>query len=193
MLVLESAAALLALAYVLLAIKEDRKCWYAAILSSTLYIAVFYDARLYLEAGLQIFFIVLAFLGLKKWQSRIAKQESKIHYISLKKHLTLIALTTSISICFGFIIAQNTNADLPYLDALITCFSVMTTYLVAEKIIENWLYWIVIDVLSIFVNFHKGLYLFAILFFIYTIVAVIGYFNWKKEMNPFNIKNQSVG
>ena len=186
MLVLESAAALLALAYVLLAIKEDRKCWYAAILSSTLYIAVFYDARLYLEAGLQIFFIVLAFLGLKKWQSRIAKQESKIHYISLKKHLTLIALTTSISICLGFIIAQNTNADLPYLDALITCFSVMTTYLVAEKIIENWLYWIVIDTVACLVYFYKGLNLTAILFFLYTILAIRGYQKWQKVLNDEN-------
>ena len=187
MFALELTAALLALAYVLLAIKEDRKCWYAAILSSALYIAVFYDARLYLEAGLQIFFIVLAFLGLKKWHSTTKESESKVHYISFKKHFVLIGLTTCVSICLGFIIAQNTNSDLPYLDALITCFSVMTTYLVADKVIENWLYWIIIDAVACIVYFYKGLNLTAILFFLYIILAIRGYQQWKTILKDQNI------
>ena len=90
----------------------------------------------------------------------------------------VILIATLIS---GYLLADNTNARLPYLDSFTTWASVLTTLMVARKIIENWLYWVVIDFVSIFLYLDRGLYQTAALFVLYIVLAVAGYIIWTKK------------
>ena len=81
----------------------------------------------------------------------------------------------------GYLLAENTTAVWPYVDAFTTWGSVVTTFMVARKILENWLYWIVIDSVSIFLYIDRGLYLTALLFVAYVVIVIIGFFNWKRH------------
>ena len=190
--------------YVILAAKENPFCWPVGLVgvSFAFFVYLAPEVKLYSEAILQIFYAIMSVYGWWIWTRTESSTSEKldsydssleIHQWPLKYHLRLLVVGLVVAVLWGRFTLLMFGASLPYIDAVTTAFSLIATYMVTQKVLENWLYWIVIDVLGIFVNFHKGLYLFAILFFIYTIVAVIGYFNWKKEMNPFNIKNQSVG
>jgi nicotinamide mononucleotide transporter len=79
----------------------------------------------------------------------------------------------------GYLLARNTSAAWPYLDSFTTWASILTTYMVAKKILENWIYWLVIDSLSIFLYLQRDLYLYSLLFLIYLVIVVFGYLNWR--------------
>jgi len=81
-----------------------------------------------------------------------------------------------------FIMKNYTNASNPFWDGLVSAGSIVATWMLAQKIIEQWLLWIVIDGISIGLFIYKNLNLTAILFFVYTILAIIGYFQWKKQL-----------
>ena len=71
---------------------------------------------------------------------------------------------------------------MPIIDSFTTCFSIIATFLVVKKILENWIYWIIIDLVSIYIYFSRDLHLTSLLFLVYTVIAIIGYFNWKKKL-----------
>lgn len=98
-----------------------------------------------------------------------------------KTHSLAIAAILLLSIISGFLLDQNTQAAWPYLDSFTTWGSVVTTYMVAKKVLENWLYWLVIDAVAMVLYIERGLYPTAILFGLYLILVIIGYFSWKQD------------
>ena len=178
----ESIAVILALAYLLLAMKQNIWCWSAAFVSSGIYVVVFWHVHLYMEAILNFYYVAMAVYGYWMW-TRGGKQHHgvKVTSLSLNTHLMIIVITGLIALIIGYFMANNTDAAFPYLDAMTTCFAIMTTYLVAKKILENWLYWIVINSVSIYLYSSKGLMLTSALFVLYVILAVKGYLEWKKS------------
>ena len=89
-----------------------------------------------------------------------------------------------ISLVSGALLHRYSAAALPFLDSFTTWGSVLTTFMVARKVLENWIYWIVIDATSIVLYLDRGLYLYAGLFVAYLVIAVFGYFNWRHSMAP---------
>ena len=85
----------------------------------------------------------------------------------------------------GATLEKYTQAALPFLDALTTWGAIITTYMVAKKILENWIYWFVIDSISIYLYISRELYLTAFLFFIYLIIIIFGYRSWIKKLNNY--------
>lgn len=180
-----------ALLYVLLAIREYRVCWIAAIVSSLAYIPTFYIARLYTETVLQLFFIATSLYGWFAWGKKKNQEINKnnipvvlkISVWPLLRHIKLIFLSVIISGITGLILSEFSNASFPYIDAAITVFSIGTTWLQARKILENWVYWIVIDSLAVMVYIKKGLLLTSGLYGLYVILALGGLIEWKKHYN----------
>lgn len=185
---IEILAVLTALLYLVLAIKENRYCWPAAIISSLLYIFVFIEVKLYLEACLQVFFIVLSVRGWLRWEGEKALS---IHCMNIRQHIFGISGMAFLAIFLAQVLIAYTDASLPYVDALITCFSIYATFLVNEKYLENWIYWVVIDAIAVIVYFSKGLEYTTGLFLAYTILAIQGYFVWKKNYAGQNSTNYS--
>ena len=178
---MEMSAVLFAIIYLLLAVKQDVKCWFAAIISSLLYFFIMYDADLYMEAYLQIFYIIMAFYGLQQWRSGDANAPQFIVRTWDKRlHIKVIILIIFMSLISGFLLEKYTNAILPFIDGLTTWGAIVATYMVAKRLLENWIYWFVIDFISIFLFMSRGLYLTAGLFFIYLVIIYFGYMSWVK-------------
>ena len=181
---LEIFAVCSAILYLILAANEDVRCWYAALFSSILYMYIMYTAGLMMESFLQIFYICMAIYGWYIWSSKInVEQELKIRSWKMQYHLYTITIVTLLAIITGFFLERYTQAALPFLDAFTTWGAIITTYMVAKKIIENWIYWFVIDSISIYLFMSRELYLTSLLFFIYLIIIIFGYRSWMKKLN----------
>ena len=181
---LEIFAVCSAILYLILAANEDVRCWYAALFSSILYMYIMYTAGLMMESFLQIFYICMAIYGWYIWSSKInVEQELKIRSWKMQYHLYTIMIVTLLAIISGFLLEKYTQAALPFLDAFTTWGAIITTYMVAKKIIENWIYWFVIDSISIYLFISRELYLTSLLFFIYLIIIIFGYRSWMKKLN----------
>ena len=177
-------AVFLSVTYLLLAIKQNLWCWVAAFISTLIYTVLFFDASLLMDSALNMFYLVMAIYGWYSWKygNGINKNEElEITTYGLNKNLKIIGGLIIVSLILGYIMANYTSADFAYLDTFTTVFAVFTTYTLTKKVLENWLYWIVIDSVSIYIYINKGFYLTAVLFAFYTILAFIAYKNWKKE------------
>ena len=176
----EITAMALAILYLLLAVKQDIRCWTAWILSSCLYLYVMYTAGLYMEAFLQIFYIVMGIYGWAQWSKKQGDESLLVLTWKPSKHVVAVLLIITLAFFSGSLLEKYTNAALPFLDALTTWGAIVTTYMVAKKILENWIYWFVIDAISIYLFISRELYFTAFLFFAYLIIIVIGYRSWNQ-------------
>jgi len=187
----ELLAVVLAIAYLLLALRENSLCWYCALASTAIYTGLFWDVSLLMESALNVYYMAMAVYGWHQWRRsdssrgelhRELHRGIAIHSWPLTHHILAWSLIVLLSVVSGFLLASNTSAALPYLDSFTTWGSVLTTWMVARKVLENWLYWIVIDGASIVLYLDRDLYLTSLLFSAYVIIVVFGYFSWRKRM-----------
>ncbi len=179
----EWGAVLLALVYLVLAARNDIRCWIWGGLSCVLWAwAAFSLYRLYVDALLQVFYVLMSVWGWWTWKSGGGGQGLPITRMSRGEHLVLLFGGSLLSWLVGYLFAQHTDAAVPYLDAFTTVFSVLTTFLVIFRKLENWLYWLVIDTVYIYQYGSRGGYLFALLFALYLFLAWVGYQKWKKSL-----------
>ena len=177
--IIESIAVFFSVLYIVLAARESIWCWGAACISVSIYIYICYTAKLYPETGLQIFYLIMAGAGYYMW-NKDKKEEIK-EWTELK-HLGIIFLGTILTLFMGFYFSIYTDSVMPITDSFTTIFSLIATYMVVKKVLGNWLYWIVIDLVSVYLYFNRDLHLTSLLFIVYTIIAVFGYFSWVNRM-----------
>ena len=176
---LEIGAVFLAVAYLLLAVRRDIRCWIAGIMSSSIYFVLMFTANLYMESILQIFYIFMGVYGFNQWKSDITNtEEISITTWNLKTHLIVLGIILISSYFAGYILDTYTDAKLPFLDSLTTFGALFATYMVAKKILENWIYWFLIDSVSIYLFIERELYLTSILFCLYLIIIIFGFRSW---------------
>lgn len=178
---LELTAVVLALAYVVLAIRENRLCWAAALVSSGLYTLIFWRAALLMESALQVFYAVMAVYGWLHWGSGSTATTLAIRRWSTQQHLLALGAILLISTASGTLLHYYTRAALPWLDSLTTVAALVATWMVTQKVLENWLYWIVIDAVSIYLYLSRDLHLTAGLFLGYTLLAWAGWQTWRQH------------
>ena len=175
----EVVAVVLALMYLLLAMKERIECWYAAFASTAIYIFLFWDVNLLMESALQIYYLAMALYGWWQWRGQQNSDEPLvIQTWSLPRHVFIITMMAVLVMLSGYLLSAHTSAALPYLDSFTTWGAVVTTYMVTRKVLENWLYWIVVDGVSVYLYIDRGLYLTALLFVLYVIIVVFGFVQW---------------
>lgn len=179
---LEIVSVVFGLIYVILAARENIWCWPAAFIGTGTAIFLFWDASLLMESALNIYYLLMAVFGWWQWQyGSKQKTELAISSWQLKSHLLILLLIAILTFSSGYLLSNNTSAALPYVDSFTTWAAVITTWMIACKILENWLYWIVIDAVCVWLYAERGLYLYALLFFAYTVIASIGYFKWRQN------------
>lgn len=180
----EAVGAALGLAYLLLAVRRNLLCWLCAFLSTAIYLVLFARAALYMQSLLQVFYLVMAIYGFIEWRKgRTESGDVLIRTWPLWRHLTAAALVAVATLVNGWLLAQNTDAAAPYVDSFVTWGSVVTTWMVARRVIENWLYWIVVDAIAAWLYFSQGLLVTTLLFVIYLGIVVRGYFAWRRELS----------
>ena len=184
---LEILAVILGIAYLLLAMRENILCWYAAFFSTAIFLSVFWEVKLYMESGLQVYYLAMAVYGWYQWRNNNnnenngASNSLLISTWTTQRHVTIILVTLCISGVSGYGLATYTDANFPYLDSLTTWGAIVTTYMVARKVLENWIYWFVLDALSIYLYIDRGLYFTALLFAAYLIIVIFGYRTWSRR------------
>jgi nicotinamide mononucleotide transporter len=179
---LESIAVLFSILYVILVARENIWCWAAAMVSVSLYIFICYEAKLYAETGLQVFYLIMAITGYVFWKESSNKQQVNIKELSIGNHALILFVGIVFTLILGYVLTIYTQAKLPLLDSFTTVFSIIATFMVIKKILENWFYFIAIDLISIYLYNSRDLQQTAMLFMLYTIIAFIGYYNWIRLM-----------
>ena len=178
----ESAAVLSALAYLVLAARESNWCWYFAFASTAIYSVLFREVSLLMESALNVYYMAMAVYGWHQWRRGGGDHQGiRIHTLGMRGHGLVIAAILALTAVSGFLLSRYSTAAWPYVDSFTTWASVIATYMVARKILENWLYWIVIDLVSIPLYLSRGLELTALLFVAYVMIAIVGFFRWQKH------------
>lgn len=182
LLIAELLAVVLALAYLLLAIRQNAWCWPAALLSAALFLLLMYRAQLYVQSALQLFYMAMAVYGWWRWRGGAGGETPVVISWPPRAHMPALLLIVVAGLATGMVLAAHTDAAFPFIDALTGWGAVVTTWMVARKVLQNWHYWFVIDVLLVFVYAHQGLWLTAGLFVLYLVLVVVGYRQWRASM-----------
>lgn len=166
----EALAVALNLSYTWLYIHENPLCWYLAAVGSALFTWLCWKKRLYAETALQLFYVGFAFYGMllsaDSWNEAVWDDRT---------HLLFILAGMALTVLSGRMLKLRTNAALPYLDSFTTVFSLIATWVMVNFVHENWLYWLVIDSVSIVLYLRRGLYFGSVQFLIYLLLAIEGY------------------
>ena len=181
-------AVVLAIAYVLLAARQSAWCWLAALTSTAIYTWLFWQVALPFQSALNLFYMIMAVYGYWQWHHKPGEDKS-VQSRSLSWHVLAVFGLTAVAVGLGKLAATQFNSEYLWLDAAINVFSVATTFMVAHKILQNWLYWFVINTAAVFLYWQSGLILSACLFLAYVGFSVYGYNQWKQEWSERYLTN----
>ena len=181
----EVIAVILGIAYVIFAAKESVWCWVAAFFSTLIYTILFWEGQLISSALHNFYYMGMAIYGFILWKRGNGIEEESLSVTSwtIRRHIAAVIAAAFFSIAAGYLLNTYTDARLPYLDASVMIFSVLATWMLAHKIHETWLYWIVIDFAAIVLYWSTGYYVTIILFMVYVILSMYGYISWRKSKN----------
>jgi nicotinamide mononucleotide transporter len=155
--------------------------WPIAIISVGIYIFIFFDARLYADMGLQVYFMIMNIYGWYYW-SRKPQTADKIPVALVTTREIFISIAAVVIFTFFLgTVLKYTPASFPYLDSFCTACSLVAQVFLARKVLENWLIWVFVDIIYVGVYIFKGLDLTAIMYGIYVAIALYGYFDWRKD------------
>jgi len=172
----EWAATLLGLAYILLIIRRSRWGWVAGGASSLLLAVLAVQAQLPMQGALQASYGVLSVYGWASW-GRAAAQRP-IGWWPWRRHLLAIAICTLLALAAVPLLRGSGGSDWPFLDAWLALLGLLACWLTARMKLENWLYWIGIDALSVYLFAAQGLVMVALLLAVYLGMACIGFAGW---------------
>jgi nicotinamide mononucleotide transporter len=179
---IEFTAAVLAVAYLLLAIGQRLSCWLAAFLSSCLYVWVLFTARLYMESVLNVFYAVMAVYGFWQWRRGKGGGALPVSRWPLRLHMMAVLGVFALSTLNWFFLSRYTPAAWPFVDSMTAWSSVFATFLVARKVYENWYWWLAIDSADLYLFFTRHLYVTMLLFALYLVLIVIGMREWRRNL-----------
>ncbi|MFA9391861.1 MAG: nicotinamide riboside transporter PnuC [Prolixibacteraceae bacterium] len=181
---------LLGVIYVFLSIQQNILTWLTGLLTSLLYIYVFFVAKFYADMGLQVYYVWVSIYGWWLWSKGMETKKGHttmpVSRIKQQQALTLTSISLLLWAGIYFILKYFTDSTVPFGDAFTTALSIVATWMLARKIIEHWIIWIVVDFVSLVLYVYKGLYPTSIMFIVYTGAAIWGYYTWNKQVLKTN-------
>ena len=175
---IEWTAVITALLYVYLASAANRICFLFGLISSAFLVYICATDHLYFDTFINGYYVVMSVVGWYMW-----KGETEVLEIREMKSRTFIGISILGILVFvglGFVFDKYTGASMAYVDSFTTVFAVIATWMMVERYLENWIIWIVADAISIYMYTVKDHYPIALLFLVYTVIAIFGYYNWKR-------------
>ena len=176
----EVLATVFGIAYVLLAAKESQWAWPFAFVSTLIYTVIFWDGALVASSILNFYYMIMAVYGFMLWKENEKGETLAISRWSLKHHLVFISLGIVGTLLLGYLTSTYAGAKFAYHDAFVMVFSGIATWMMAKKVLENWLYWMVVDSTAAVLYFKSGYLATIVLFILYVILAFYGYASWRK-------------
>lgn len=180
---LEAAAVLFGIASVFLSARQNVWNWPLGIINVALYIIIFYRTELYANMGLQVVYVVLAAYGWWHWLHGGANHGMlRVSRVS-KREAALLAIGFVVgTIAISTLLARTTGAALPVADSALTAASLVAQYMMTRKYVEAWLVWIVADLAYVWMFVYKALWPTAGLYLVFTVLAVVGWREWRSSL-----------
>lgn len=181
---IELLGSVLSIIYLYLSIKQKASLWIFGFLCSALYVVVFFQSKFYADMSLQFYYLGVSVFGWISWKAGKLenRKELPVKRTTPLSGAIILIIALVLYFLYYFILSEYTDSPLPKADAFTTALSIVATWMLARKMIEHWWLWIIVDSVSAGLYFYKALYPTAILFVIYTIMAIIGYRQWKKSL-----------
>jgi len=187
----EVCGALTGFLYLGFSIRQHYLTWPIGLLNALFYIAVFFSSKIYADMTLQFYYAGISIYGWWSWKHGSAPGHSlEVTRTSIDLWLKIVTVFLLLFAVIACVLVKFTDSSVPYWDAVTTAMSVVATWMLARKKIEHWLIWVLVDAISIGLFIVKELYPTTLLFLVYTILAVYGYFEWKKELSPLKWKER---
>ena len=190
---LEIIGTLVGLIYLWLEYKASIWLWVANVVMPAIYVMVYYEAGLYADFGINIYYLIISFYGIYYWwkgrkqsrteQTKKREEELPITHTPMQTWKQLLIVSIALLVVIAFILIQYTDSTVPWMDSLTTALSIVAMWMLARKYVEQWLVWIVVDALSAGLYIYKELYFTAGLYALYTVIAYFGYKEWIRLMN----------
>jgi nicotinamide mononucleotide transporter len=179
---LEITAVAFGLLSVWLSTREHIASWPTAIINVAIFFVLFWQAKLYADSVLQLFYLSLSAYGWWAWlhggaahdRLRVSRATRKVWGIGLP---AMVAFGLGL----GALLSRNTDSPVPYLDAMLTSASLLAQWMMTRKILENWTVWIVADIIYVPTFIARGLPITAVQYAVFLILAVMGYVSWKRS------------
>lgn len=181
---IELLGSVLSIIYLYLSIKQKASLWIFGFLCSALYVVVFFQSKFYADMSLQFYYLGVSVFGWISWKAGKPenRKELPVKRTTPLSGVIILLIALILYFVYYFILTGYTDSPLPKADSFTTALSIVATWMLARKMIEHWWLWIIVDSVSAGLYFYKALYPTAILFVIYTIMAIIGYRQWKKSL-----------
>lgn len=186
-------AALLGIGYVLFITRENLWGWVMAFAGTAIYTVLFWEGQLPMQALLNFYYLLMAVYGFWLWRFSPQAQKSEVVISKLTgpMQLKLLAFATLFSLLAGYYLSVTEASVAPYLDAFVAIFSVVNTYLMAQKYLQSWLYWVVIDAFAILLYWQQEYYATVLLMAVYVVLAIMGYREWSRRFAQAAHQNKS--
>ena len=182
---IELLGAILGILYIVFSIRQNILTWPTGLLTSLLYIVVFFKSGVYAAMGLQVYYVFISIYGWYFWlkgKNTNNKSHLQVQLVNKRLWIKIGLISILIYSAILFILIKFSDSDVPYLDSLTTSLSIVATWMLAKKYIEHWIIWIFVDLVSTGLYIYKNLWPTVVLFIIYTIMAFLGYIEWKKDL-----------
>lgn len=186
---IEIIGTLVGLIYLWLEYRASIYLWIASIIMPAIYLYIYYNAGLYADFGINIYYLAIALYGWLAWRygfqifgGREKKEELTITHTPKRVWGKLLITYAASQTAIYLILTRFTDSTVPAWDSFTTALSIVGMWMLARKHIEQWWVWIVVDITSAGLYLYKELYFTAVLYAIYAIIAIFGYYNWKKMM-----------
>ena len=186
---LEYAGVITGFIYLWLEIKQKPSMWLLGGICSFLYVFIFAFSRIYADMGFNIYNFVISIYGFYQWRKSLSgdakaeRKESRLEYrrLNARRFAAISGVTLAIYVVIAALLNYLTDSPMPFGDAFTTTLSIVATWLLAKRYIEQWLFWVVVNLVSIYLYYLRGLYPTMVLYSVYAIVAFVGYAVWKKK------------
>ena len=161
--------------------------WIAGIIMPAIYLFVYYDAGLYADFGINIYYLLIALYGWVAWKTGFTvfgkkepKRELRISHAPRTAWIKTSVAFVAAMLLIAYVLINYTDSTVPWSDSFTTALSIVGMWMLARKYIEQWWVWCVVDVASSALYIHKELYFTAVLYAVYAVIAIFGYYNWKR-------------
>ena len=185
---LELIGTLVGLVYLWLEYRASIYLWIASIIMPAIYIFVYYDAGLYADCGINVYYLGAALYGWAVWRYGAKGNEQAEYPITHipTRHIAGASAVCAVAlVAIAWLLMRYTDSNVPWCDAFTTALSIIGMWMLARKYLEQWWVWMVVDVVCVGLYIYKGLYFTATLYALYAVVAVMGWANWKRLMKKY--------
>lgn len=180
----EIIGALIGLLYLYLEYKASKWLWPVGVLMPVVYVWIFFHSKFYAEMGINIYYFFASVYGWMRWtKNRSEDSDLTISHTPRRYILPLVIIGTALFAVIAFILIRFTDSPVSYGDSFTTALSILGMWMLAHKYVEQWGLWFFVNIISCGLYAWKGLYPTSILFGIYSVISVFGYFRWKRMMD----------